>query len=95
MLKMIKIKQLDHAQQSLFRVCYILLISLCLTDQLNKMMKMKKEVLEKRRCILSKEYLNMILAMNNLTNTLRKQDQLDKTIMLLKIDSITNLSKDH
>jgi len=44
----------------------------------------KKEVLEKRRRILSEEYLFIILAINNLISTLRDQGQLDKAVAIFK-----------
>jgi hypothetical protein len=45
---------------------------------------MKKEVLEKRRQILSEEHLDTISAMNNLANTLGDQGQLDEATAMFK-----------
>jgi len=44
----------------------------------------KKEVLEKKRRILGKEYLNTILAINNLINILKNQGQLNKAAAIKK-----------
>src|SRR2546423_15634517 len=46
--------------------------------------EMKKEVVEKRRRILGEEHPDTISAMNNLANTLGKQDQLDEGVAMLK-----------
>ena len=47
-------------------------------------MAIKKEVLEKKRRILGKEYLNTILAINNLINILKNQGQLNKAAAIKK-----------
>lgn len=46
---------------------------------------MKKEMLEKKRRILSEEHPSTISTMNNLAITLGKQGQLDEAITLLEV----------
>jgi hypothetical protein len=55
-------------------------------SQLDEAVKIKQEVLEKRRRILSEEHPSMISAINNLiTNTLRDLGQLDKAAKMLEV----------